>query len=248
MITKETIGSVLGHTAYDSSHKKIGRIGQVYLDERTGQPEWMTVRTGMFGTRESFVPLAPAEVRDDEVIVPYPKDHVTEAPNVDVDANGYLSEQEEAQLYGYYGVAQPTAPAAPPAPAPPKGRGTAAEETVTRSEERLRVGTETREAGRAHLRKYVVTEEQQQTVPVRKEKVHMEREPITDQNRGREMPDISEADREVVLQEERPLVAKETVPVERVKVTKEQTGGQETVGGQVRKERIEAEGFQEEGR
>jgi uncharacterized protein (TIGR02271 family) len=245
MITKEAIGSVLGHTAYDSSHNKIGRIGQVYLDERTGQPEWMTIRTGMFGTRESFVPLAPAQVRDDEVIVPYAKDHVKDAPTVEADANGYLSEQEETQLYTYYGMAQPTAPAGP---APPKGRGPATEETVTRSEERMRVGKETREAGRAHLRKYVVTEEQQQTVPVRKEKARIEREPISEQNRGQEMPDISEADREVVLQEERPVMAKETVPVERLRVTKDQATGQETVGGQVRKERIEAEGFQEEGR
>jgi hypothetical protein len=50
---------------------------------------------------------------------------------------------------------------------------------MTRSEERLRVGTETREAGRARLRKYVVTEHQQVSVPVSREEVTLEHEPVT---------------------------------------------------------------------
>jgi uncharacterized protein (TIGR02271 family) len=115
---------------------------------------------------------------------------------------------------------------------------------MTRSEERLDVGTERRETGRARLRKYVVTEEQQVTVPVTREEVRVEREPITDANRGDALdgPGISEEEHEVTLHEERPVVEKETVPVERVRLEKETVTDEEQVSGTVRKERIETEG------
>jgi uncharacterized protein (TIGR02271 family) len=245
MITKEAIPDVLGHTAYDGSHSKIGKVGNVYIDEHTGQPEWMTVHTGMFGRRETFVPLEPAQVRDNEVLVPFNKEQIKNAPTVDVDASGHLSDEEEALMYDYYGMPHPTTP---PGTAPEPGRGRATDEAMTRSEERLHVGKEMREAGRAHLRKYVVTEDQQQTVPVHKEKVRLEHEPITEANRGKAMagPDISEADYDVVRNEEQPVVSKDTVPVERVRLAKDETTEQQTVAGQVRKERIEGEGVQEE--
>jgi uncharacterized protein (TIGR02271 family) len=112
---------------------------------------------------------------------------------------------------------------------------------MTRSEEQLRVGTETREAGRARLRKHVVTEHEQVTVPVSREEVVVEREPITEANRGSAVdgPSISEEEHEVVLREERPVVDKEAVPVERVRLGTETHTDQETVGGEVRKEQIE---------
>ncbi|MFE7935266.1 YsnF/AvaK domain-containing protein [Streptomyces sp. NPDC057456] len=108
----------------------------------------------------------------------------------------------------------------------------------------MHVGIESRETGRARLRKYVVTEEVQQTVPVRHEEVRVEREPITDETRDAAMagPDITEAEHEVILHEERPVAATETVPVERVRMTTEEHTDEETVRGQVRKERIETEG------
>ena len=95
---------------------------------------------------------------------------------------------------------------------------------MTRSEEQMHVGVERREAGRARLRKYVVTEEVQQTVPVRHEEVRVEREPITEANRGEAMagPEIGEAEHEVTLHEERPVVETKTVPVERVRMTTEE--------------------------
>ena len=114
---------------------------------------------------------------------------------------------------------------------------------MTRSEERLQVGTQTREAGRARLRKYVVTENVTQTVPVSHEEVRIEREPITDANIGDATsgPSISEEEHEVVLHEERPVVAKETVPVERVRLGKETVTEQETVSEDVRKEQIDTD-------
>lgn len=115
---------------------------------------------------------------------------------------------------------------------------------MTVSEERLNVGTEQREAGRARLRKYVVTENVTQTVPVQREEVRVEREPITEANRDAAMsgPDISEDEHEVVVHEERPVVQKETVPVERVRLDTEAVTEQETVGEEVRKERVDLEG------
>ncbi len=121
------------------------------------------------------------------------------------------------------------------------GRGT--DDAMTRSEERLTVDTERQEVGRARLRKYVVTEEVQVTVPIRREEVRLEREPVTGDNRraAESGPDISEAEYEITLYEERPVVTTETVPVERVRLSKHVVTEEETVGGEVRKERIEAD-------
>ena len=114
---------------------------------------------------------------------------------------------------------------------------------MTRSEERLNVGTETRETGRARLRKHVVTEQQQVTVPVSHEELRVEREPITDANRGDayDGPAISEEEHEVTLRAERPVVSTETEAVERVRLGTETVRGEETVSGEVRKEEIEVD-------
>jgi uncharacterized protein (TIGR02271 family) len=268
MITREQLPEVIGHAAYDRTHKKLGEIGQVYLDDETGEPEWITVRTGLFGTKETFVPLQPAELQGDEVVVPFQQEQIKEAPKVDTETGGRLPPEEEERLYEYYGmsyrpypeveteepvVETPVAEApiaeAPIAEAPAPATGRPTDEAMTRAEERLRVGKERRAAGRARLRKYVVTDYEQHTVPVRREEVRVEREPITDENRERAMagPEISEAEHEVILEEERPVVAKETVPVERVRLEKEEVIEEETVGGEVRKERIESEGVEPEG-
>jgi len=121
--------------------------------------------------------------------------------------------------------------------------GPTTDDAMTRSEEQLRVGTEREQVGRARLRKYVVSEQQQMTVPVEREEVRLEREPITDANVGAAMsgPDISEEEHEVTLHAERPVVDTETVPVERVRLDKEKVADQETVGGEVRKEQIETD-------
>jgi uncharacterized protein (TIGR02271 family) len=115
---------------------------------------------------------------------------------------------------------------------------------MTLSEERVEVGTQTREAGRARLRKYVVTENVQQTVPVSREEVVVEREPITDANRDAATsgPDISEEEHEVVLHEETPVVQKNVEPVERVRLDTRETTTEQTVNEEVRKERVETDG------
>lgn len=241
MITREQIPMVLDHPVHDARGNKIGDARHVFFDDVTGAPEWVSVKTGLFGTNESFVPIHDASVVEDHVEVPYAKDKVKDAPNVDVDAGGHLSEQEEHRLYEYYGIGwdaagqEPRAGTGPTAATP--------DDAMTRSEEEMYVGTERREAGRARLRKYVVTEEQQVTVPVRHEEVRVEREPITDANRDQAMagPEISEAEHEVVLHEEETVVETRAVPKERIRMTTEEVTEEETVTGEVRKERIEAE-------
>ena len=104
MIDQASVPSLMGSTVRDSAGEKIGKVGQVYLDDTTGQPEWVTVRTGLFGTKESFVPLAAARVEGDELVVDIPKSKVHEAPRIDEE--GHLSEEQETELYTYYGVSQ----------------------------------------------------------------------------------------------------------------------------------------------
>ncbi|WP_229069048.1 DUF2382 domain-containing protein [Actinoplanes sp. DH11] len=130
------------------------------------------------------------------------------------------------------------------------GRDLDGDDAMTRSEERLNVGTEAEEVGRARLRKYVVTEQEQVDVPVSREEVRLEREPITEANRRAAFsgPAISESEHEVTLHAERPVVDREAVPVERVRLGTETVTEQETVSGEVRKERIEADLPDERGR
>ena len=125
--------------------------------------------------------------------------------------------------------------------------GPTTDSAMTRSEEELEVGTMRREAGRVRLRKYVVTENVQTTVPVQREEVRVEREPITDGNVGNvgnamDGPAISEEEHEVVLHEEQPVVGTRTVPKERVRLDKDTHVEEETVTGEVRKEQIDVDG------
>jgi uncharacterized protein (TIGR02271 family) len=124
----------------------------------------------------------------------------------------------------------------------------ATDDAMTRSEDELSVGTRRRETGRARLRKYVETEQVQKTVPVRREEVRVEREPITEANRDAALsgPEISESEHEVALHTEEPVVEKRTVPKERVRLDKDVHTDEETVSEEVRKERIEGDGEAEE--
>ena len=225
----------------DRDGDKIGSIGDVYLDEETGRPEWLAVKTGLFGTKVSFVPIAEARAEGDEVRVPYEKSHVKDSPNVEAD--GALSQPEERRLYEHYDLAySPEVPDRDTA-----GRDVARAETddaMTRSEEELDVGVRRQEAGRARLRKYVVTEPVQTTVQVRREEARLEREPITDANRDRAMAgeELGEDEHEVTLHAEEPVVEKRVVPKERVRLDRDTHTEEQQVDEELRRERIETEG------
>src|SRR3954447_1719527 len=101
MHTQVNIGEWRGAKAVDVNGDKVGSIDEVYLDRGSNEPEWVTVSTGLFGTRTSFVPIADAQLADGEVRLGYTKDQIKDAPNVDAD--GALSRDEEQALYEHYG-------------------------------------------------------------------------------------------------------------------------------------------------
>ncbi|CAN5266585.1 PRC and DUF2382 domain-containing protein [soil metagenome] len=239
-----------GGSINDRSGQRIGTVQEIYLDRETDRPEWALVNTGLFGGGSSFVPLVGASVQGDVLLVDYDKETVKDAPLMEADQE--LLPEEEAELYRHYGLdyAEPTAdpdsadrdvvtpqpgPAGDDVPAP------ASDHAMTRSEEELRVGTERREAGRARLRKYVETERVTRQVPVRREQVRLEREPITgsDPDAAAEGAVISEEEHEVTLTEERPVVGKQAVAKERVRLEKEEVTEDVTVSEDLRRERVE---------
>ncbi|MFJ4923677.1 PRC and DUF2382 domain-containing protein [Streptomyces sp. NPDC088725] len=293
-------GELNGLTAHDKDGTKIGSVGQVYVDDRTGRPEWVTVKTGMFGMKESLVPLDGARRSGEDLHFPHSKETVKEAPRLDADE--HLDASQEKQLYQHYGLTNTTgtgmgtpmatgtagitgagtaatsggaagagtgadarfgrgAPAGEAARPPrttadspatagmrkePAMRGseefTGREmgEELIRSEEQLRVTTEEHEAGHARLHKIVVTENVTTTVPLTHEEVRVIHEPIAPEDRAMARDSrIGEAETEVTLHAEQPVIRKESIPVERVRMETEKVTEQKEVSSDVRKEQIE---------
>jgi Domain of unknown function (DUF2382)/PRC-barrel domain len=178
----DTVGTWQGRTLLDRDSGRIGTIDAIYLDDRTGQPEWALVNTGLFGAKSSFVPLAQAFQSDNDVLVTYDKQLVKDAPRVDPDQ--HLSEAEERQLWQHYGLDYDTVDRSVATGEDATSRtkvgretsGPTTDDALTRSDEDLRVGTTQRERGRVRLRKYVTTEHVEQAVPVRWERVRVAEE------------------------------------------------------------------------
>lgn len=254
-----------GGVVIDNDGDKVGKIGQVYLDDQSGEPEWVTVKTGLFGTSETFVPLTSADVSDHEIRVPFDKAMIKDAPRMD-DAEGHLSPEQESELFRYYKTGggdtdrhTDTDRHADTVRGDDRdhtdaGRATGGvvEEGKPRdhdhddagmvlSEEELHVGTEKVQTGKARLRKYVVTENVTKTVPVEREEVRLEREPIAAGDNVRVDGDIGDDEQEVVLTEERVVVDKESVPVERVSLDTETVTDHQEVNEEVRKEQVETD-------
>jgi uncharacterized protein (TIGR02271 family) len=309
MLSTTDPGKLIGGTVYDRDHDKIGTINQVYVDSVDGRPTWASVRTGLFGLSETFVPLEDATETGDEITLDYEKDFVKDAPRIDPD--GDLDDAQQDELYSYYhrsgsagagiadhdtattGTASTGAASTGTADYDTAATGTAGyeatgatagtagydatsadadvdgaattgvdrsaghdtsgantDDAMTRSEERLRVGTAQEQSGRARLRKYVVTDTQTVNVPVSHEEVRLEREPITDANASSayDGPALSDEEHEVTLHAERPVVEKETVPVERVRLGTETVTEDATVTEDVAHEEIEFDGDDAQGR
>ena len=245
-----------GQDLYDSTGSKIGKVEEIYLDADTDQPEWALVHTGLFGTKQTFVPIREATASGDNPTVPYDSELIKSAPKVDAD--GRLSQQEEAELYRHYGLEYsearsdsglPEGGATGPAT---ETTGTVGHDTsgpntdnaMTLSEEEVRVGTTQREVGRARLRKHIVSDTVTETVPVQREEVRIEREPITDANVGNALdgPQLSEEEHEVTLRAEEPVVEKRVVPKERVRLDKDVHTEERQVSEEVRREEVEVDG------
>ncbi|MFD6220079.1 DUF2382 domain-containing protein [Nocardia asteroides] len=254
-MSRATLDSLIGATAYDERGQKIGKVKQIYLENSTGSPTWAAVSTGLFSS-DSLVPLAGAEHRadDDTLSLHVDKEQVKSAPHLD--DGGRISAESEQELFRHYHV-DPRAAGwdtygrqqiRPGADEPmTHGNPTARDDSMIRSEEQLRIDTESEAVGTARLRKYVVTEEQNVRVPVSHEEVRVEREPVTGTDTGRR-PEIGEDEREVTLHADRVHVDKEAVPVERVRLEVDEVADEQTVSDTVRKERVDTEGIDEDRR
>ena len=173
------VHALLGRTAYGADGDRLGTVAGAYLDNGTGRPTWLTVeRGGLFRTTRSFVPIDGAELVDDAVRLPVDADAVKGAPPIE--DGRVLTQAEELQLRAHYGLAQPTT-AQPTTPGPDVEATEAPESTtMTRSEERARVGTTTVPASRAVLRKTRVVEDRTFTVPLGRDQVQVAYEPLPD--------------------------------------------------------------------
>ncbi|MEO7589113.1 MAG: YsnF/AvaK domain-containing protein [Arachnia sp.] len=260
MINHEDIDRLLNGKAsvLDREGEKVGSLSQIYLDDTTGEPSWATVNTGLFGMSESFVPLEGASARGEDLHVGYSKDQIKDAPNLDEDH--HLEPADEDRLYAYYANQGSGYPDQGTGRSDVEGdhghdvadsdlqrgtvdsgvdRRTGDDDSMTLSEERVNVGTESHESGRVRLRKYVVTENVTKTVPVSHEEVRIERVPVDQERAGR--IDDGGDEVEVTLHEEKAVVDKDTVAVEEVRLGKETVTEQQTVNTEVRKEHLDTD-------
>lgn len=197
----DTVLEWRGRLLRDRDGNKVGRLGEIFLDAEDDRPAWGGVHTGLFGRRESLVPLSDVRAVDDELHVPYTKAHIEGAPGVEPDVS--LSPDEEARLYRHFGRDDPAEAERAPAdvqpgavaagdrddasPGPEAGpvsepgapaRGEDAEAEMIRSEEEVRVRPgPPRPVERVRLKKYIVTENVTREVPVRREEIRLEHEP-----------------------------------------------------------------------
>ena len=246
-VTMETIAAARGVDVYSSDGEKIGSVEDIFHDYETRQPEWIGIGSGILSSKRVLVPVEGAELRSDGLFVPYGKDQVKSAPDIKGDE---ISEETERNLYEHYGLAYSERRSGTTMAEGPPGTMGAEDEAdvqqegkVTRHEEELRVGKRDVGTGQARLRKWVETEPVAEDVELRRETARVTREPV-------EQPvgdaQIGDEEVEIPLRGEEAVVEKETVAKERVGLEKEVTTDRETVGGDVRKERVEIEGDADE--
>ena len=226
----------------------------IHLDELTGRAQRETINT----TRSSFVPLGQVAIDGEQLRVPYDKTIRKDALQVEDSHAGHLDPDEEDALYRYYDrtdltsgayddieVGRPIGgPTADPEGSGEDKGGRNPEKAMTRSEESLEVGRQRRETGRVRHRKYVVTEQVTQTVPVFHEEIRIEREPLSDADAGAAGAGAQIGEEETP---DHPLrraagSAERSTPDGRVRLSKETVTGEATVSDEIRKEVIEPKG------
>jgi hypothetical protein len=170
----DTILGWRGRTVRDRKDQEIGKIGDLYLDEQTDRPAYAGVRTGLFGRRESIIPLAGIVERDGELIAPYDAELVHDAPAVDPDEA--LDEAEQQRLARHYDAPPPSS-REEDTETDASADATAGAEMIRSEEEVVTGTTPMRPAERVRIRKVVVTENVTKEVPVRREEIRLETDP-----------------------------------------------------------------------
>ena len=252
-----------GHDLVDRDGVKAGSIVDLYIDEQTKQPTWGLVRTGLLGSRQTLVPMGQATVPLAVIVsgagsvqVPFESAAILDAPSVAVGEE--ISEATAIALRRYYGLGDPPAPAegdhgpsdteSLDAGAEPAAKTTAAmtsastepSGTMIRSEEELRVLLR-RRARRVRVQRYVVTDYVTTTIPVRREELRLVE--ALGQEASRTAPPAlpGGASWEMVLHQEEPVVSKQVVARERVRLSVQTITEHRRISGEVRKERIEVD-------
>jgi uncharacterized protein (TIGR02271 family) len=225
-VTMERISEARGAPVYDAEGEEIGAVEEIFYDPDTGEPEWVGIGTGFFGMKRVLVPLHSARLTREGLQVPYTKNHVKDAPDVDSDE---INEKTERDLYAHYQLRDGRGPT---------GR-TRGKQEVTRSEEELQVGKRQVQAGRVRLRKWVETEPVDVDVELRRETARVTRERI---DQPVEDAELGDEQIEVPLRREEPVAQKRTIAKERVGVEKDVRTDRETISDEVRKERVDIEG------
>lgn len=273
MAETNRIEDLANATAFDVDGDKVGGVQDVYVNDTSGQPDFVSVNHGLFGAGTSIVPLRGHTLRDGELHLAFPKDRIEDAP--DLDENGHLTTEDQDAFYRHYGLTETKDvttydtgrhAAAGAGAAGAAGAGAAAGErrdvkdvetdaaaagaaatdkdAIIRSEEQLNVEKDRVESGQVRLRKYVVNETETVEVPVEREEVRVVREPITDADRANFDGKIGEQEASVTLHEERVNVNKESVPVEKVALEKDTVQDTERVSEELRKERFDTDGVE----
>lgn len=259
MINQAEVDRLYDCDVLDSHGERIGSVKQVWLDDRDGRPMWASVHTGLFGMKESFVPIQDATISKGHIVVPVDKQQVKDAPRIDTE-DQHMSDTQQEELYRHYGMIPGVRSGEHDKLHGKQGTrgpesGTRGRESmagkltderaarnrgdsVTRYEEQLDVGTRDVEAGRVRLVKHTVTEHRDVTVPVTHEEVRVVREPADGSDAGRPFAD---EEAEVSLRRQEPVVDKHAEAVERVRLEKEAVTEQQKVRGEVRKERVDVE-------
>jgi uncharacterized protein (TIGR02271 family) len=241
---------LLGARVTGADGKVVGTVEQVFRDDVDGTPAWARVRAGKTGR---FVPLGSSEVTSDGLSVPFDSQKIMSGP--DIDAGQHMSAAQAEELSRYYGLTIPSQQprgemaeesgqaAGQPVAQPSSGQMPAGDQAgsdwLIRQEEQIQVGKEMLETGRVRLHKYVDVESIEQPVHLYREEFDIERIPISGDERV--SGNISEGVQEIVLHEERAVLRKELVPVERVRLRTKQVQQDTTVRDEIRRERIEVE-------
>lgn len=233
---------LLGARVTGADGKVVGTVEQVFRDDVDGTPAWARVRSGKTGR---FVPLGSSQVTPDGLSVPFDSQKIMSGP--EIDAGQHMSAAQAEELSRYYGLMVPSQQPRGEAEEARAGEALAEETTseipesdwLIRQEEQIQVGKEMLETGRVRLHKYVDVESIEQPIHLFREEYDIERIPISagEQVSG----SLSEGTQEVVLHEERAVLRKEMVPVERVRLRTRRVQEDSTVRDEVHRERIEVE-------
>ncbi len=259
MVSERDVSAAIGSTAYGSDGESVGTVETFYNDDRTGATTWVSISSGLLGRRRVIAPAGDAAFVDGRLQLGVPARAVSHAPRM---GGEHLAPEDEEALRRHYAggdapavEAREDRPAAderpqqPVADAPPVQQPEPGDGSMVRSEEQLRVGTARFPARRVRIVKYVVTEEVQVTVPIRREEIRIEELPLGDAGETDELlvegdpldhgsPSAPGLPDEIVLHAERPVVTVEVVPVERVRLRTETVHGHESVTETLQREQV----------